>query len=487
MNAGSQVPDTIDPPVDAAVRWDMWLDRAKETAGRFSIRTKILGIVLALTTILGLGITWQVRSVMSLVIVGELENRGLSVVSDLAARTVDPILLNDTYAVFEVLDDTVTNHPDAAYAFILDADGSVVTHTFGPQGFPPGLADLAGHDGETGIGHFDFDSDQGRIHDFVAPILDGDIGVVRLGLSEERLSGVIRGITTQMLLTTFLVGLVGVGAASLLTWLLTRPVLDLVETTRRVGGGDLSARATHWADDEIGVLAESFNQMVADLESNRATIEENELARTRLLEKLINAQEEERKRIARELHDTVGQALSSLMVGIAVLSRLAGDEAVAKRGELDQFALETLDQVRQLGRDLRPSALDDLGLVVALDRYAAEFRMLYPNLTVDLHCDLSSRLSPTIETALYRVVQEGMTNAARHSGAGTVGVVVTQRDGVVQVIVDDDGAGFDPVAARKNGQSVGIHGMLERVELLGGRLDIESSDDGTSVFVEVPT
>ena len=474
-------------PLDARARFDRWLERIRKSAGGFSVRTKILGIVLALTTVLGLIVTWQVRTVMTGVLVNELDNRGQSVVSDLAARTSDPILLNDTYGVFELLDDTVRNHPDATYAFVLDSSGVVVAHTFGDEGFPVGLLEVNPSDNLAVGGHLRLDTDSGFVRDFQAPILEGRVGAVRLGLSEQRLSSVIAGITTQMLITTVFVGLAGVAAASLLTWLLTRPILDLVSTTREVGAGDLSARATHWADDEIGSLGVAFNRMVHDLEANRETIAVNEAARTRLLEQLINAQEEERKRLARELHDTVGQALSSLMVGMVVLTRSSTDEAVkAKREELQLLAEETLDQVRQMGRELRPSALDDLGLAAALDRYSQDFGILHPKVSVDLHIDLPSRLPTPTETNLYRIVQEGMTNAARHSSAANLSVVVTRRNGLVKAIIEDDGQGFDPVAARKKGQSVGIHGMQERAELIGGRMTIESGREGTTVFIEVP-
>lgn len=472
---------------DARARFDRWLDRTRRGAGGFSVRTKILGIVLALTTVLGLVVTWQVRTVMTGVLLNELDNRGQSVASDLAARTSDPILLNDTYGVFELLDDTVANHPDATYAFVLNPDGRVVAHTFGDAGFPTALLEINPSGDLAGSGYLRMETDEGLVHDFQAPILDGRLGAVRLGLSEDRLSGVITGITTQMLVTTVFVGLAGVAAASLLTWLLTRPILDLVRTTRDVGAGDLSARATHWADDEIGSLGVAFNRMLGDLEANRETIANNEAARTRLLEQLIDAQEEERKRIARELHDGVGQGLSSLMVGMAVLTKSSTDDAViAKREELQALAEETLDQVRQLGRELRPSALDDLGLAAALDRYAQDFEVLHPQLSVDLHVDLPDRLPSTAETNLYRIVQEGMTNAARHSSAGQLSVLVTRRNGLVKAIIEDNGEGFDPVAAQKKGQSVGIHGMQERAELIGGKMTIESGRDGTSVFVEVP-
>jgi signal transduction histidine kinase len=462
------------------------LERLWTLAGGVSVRTKILGIVLALTTVLGLGVTWQVRAVMAQVFIGELENRGQSVLSDLAGRSVDPILLNDTFGLYELLSATVANHPDALYAFVLNPSGQVLAHTFGEQGFPIALFDLNPAP-VSGSGHVRYASEAGRIHDFSTRMLDGRAGSVHLGLSERRLQSVVDTVTGQMLLTTLLVAMTGIAAAILLTNLLTQPIRDLVQATNQVGRGDLAARAPHRADDEIGALADAFNQMVADLDASQRAIAEKDAARTRLLEQLINAQEEERKRIARELHDSVGQALSSLMLGMKVLGQSDDPAAVRRRSEeLRGQAVETLEQVRLLSRQLRPSVLDDLGLAAALERYVDEFAQFYPHIAVDLHCDLAERLPPVAETSLYRIVQEAMTNAARHGQPSLVSVLVARRDGHVQAIIEDDGVGFDPEAARHARESVGLHGMSERAELLGGRLDIESGQDGTAVYVEVP-
>lgn len=459
--------------------------------GGVNVRTKILGMVLALTAILGLGITWQVRTVMERVFIGELESRGLSVVSDLAARSTDSILLNNTFAVYELLANTVANHPDALYAVVVDANGQVLAHTFGDAGFPTALlpkpTDVQALAGGVPRSNGIFQSNEGVVHEFVAPIFGGRAGLVRVGLSENRLKGIINAVTGQMLFTTLIVGMAGIAGAISLTWLLTRPILDLVEVTKRVRLGNLAVRAPHWADDEIGALADAFNDMVAALESSERAIAEKDAARTHLLEQLINAQEEERKRIARELHDGVGQALTSLMVGMKVVCRLDNvADMQAKSEELRVVATDTLEQVRLLSRQLRPSVLDDLGLAVALDHYCDEFRQLYTTMTVDLHCDLPNRLPPLVGITLYRIIQEAMTNAARHGGGTTVSVLVSERAGHVQAIVEDDGTGFDPIAERRAGQGVGIHGMIERAELVGGHLHMESGPKGTTVYAEIP-
>ncbi|MFV1962672.1 MAG: histidine kinase [Acidimicrobiia bacterium] len=480
--------DMIQPaPSERPVRFDVWLSNAKTAAGGFSVRTKILGIVLVLTTVLGLGITWQVRTAMNAVIKNELDSRGQTQALALAARIADPLSLNDGVLVSQILDDTLTQHPDTLYALITNADGDVVAHAFGEAGPFSDLLAIETAIGQQSAEHADITSEVGLLHTFAETIPNGEGSVARLALSEARLGRAIDGITLQLLVTTLFVGLVGVVAATLLTWLLTRPILDLVGTTRRVARGDLSARASVWAEDEIGSLADSFNRMVEELESNRATIAENERARTRLLKQLIGAQEDERKRIARELHDSIGQALSSIMLSASLIERSdAPQEQQSRANELRQLSAETLEHVRKMSRELRPSVLDDLGLAAALDRYAAEFRLRYPEIVADLHCDLPDRLSPVVETTLYRVVQEGMTNVARHSGARTLSVLVTQRNSTAQAIIEDDGNGFDPVQAARNGESVGIHGMVERVELLSGRLDIESNHNGTAVYVVIP-
>ncbi len=466
------------------------LERAWTSVGGVSIRTKIMGIVLILTIVLGLGVTWQVRTVMNNVFMAELDNRGKSVTSDLATRSIDIVLFNDNFALYRLLKETVSNHPDARYAFVEDADGQIVAHTFGDEGFPTALLAINENHGgvrSDSIKTIIFMSNEGVIHNFVAPVFDGKLGMIHLGLAESRLTNIINTVTGRMLLTTLVVAITGILAAILLTWLLTRPILHLVEATQEVGRGNLQTRARHWADDEIGDLADAFNQMVRDLGASQSEIAEKDAARGRLLEQLITAQEEERKRISRELHDGIGQALTSLIVGMKITYKLENaNDMQEKSEELCHFAADTLDQVRIISRQLRPSVLDDLGLSAALERFADEFTQLYPGVKVDLHATVNRRLQPAHEISLYRIIQEAMTNAGRHSNCRTISVLIQQRKHSVQAIVEDDGRGFDPVSARREGRSVGIHGMAERAELVGGSLGIESSSEGTTVYVETP-
>lgn len=457
---------------------DPWPDRFKAFAGRFSVRTKIIGIILMLTTILGLGITWQVRTAMSTLVESELTVRAETIASEVAVHVAAPLAERDIVSVASILDDAVASHPDAVFAVISRTDGVIVARASAEGGGTPGdtLDDVLARQVDQVAG----------LHT-VSVAIGPDAGSLTYGLTDTRLERTVNGVTLQLLLTTLFFGAIGVLAAILLTWLLTRPIVDLVRTTHKVSEGDLGARATVAAEDEIGALAEAFNSMVNELETSRTVVAETQQLRTRLLERLIDAQEEERKRIARELHDGVGQSLTSIMLAASLLERSETDnESNEYATRIREASADTLKQVRRLGRELRPSVLDDLGLTAALDRYVAEFRLRCPEITSEIHCHIPDRLPSAIETTLYRVVQEAMTNVARHSGARTVSVLIGLHMGNVRAIIEDNGNGFDPDLKRASGESVGIHGMIERVELLNGRLDIESSDHGTTIYAEVP-
>jgi signal transduction histidine kinase len=203
-----------------------------------------------------------------------------------------------------------------------------------------------------------------------------------------------------------------------------------------------------------------------------------EQARAALVGRLIGAQEEERRRIARELHDGVGQDLAGLVMGLEALERSPGTIEVA---ELKQLARSTAQQVRELIVDLRPRVLDDLGLGAGL-RWLAQER--HPNLHVELEVELDRQLPSPVETAVFRIVQEALTNVDRHALAAEARLRVQVADGEVRAVVEDNGQGFDP---RAEAGGFGIVGMRERAEQLGGRVQVVSdSTVGTRVEAVLP-
>jgi signal transduction histidine kinase len=205
--------------------------------------------------------------------------------------------------------------------------------------------------------------------------------------------------------------------------------------------------------------------------------------------KLVEGQEGERLRVARELHDEAGQLLSSLVLGLRRLENEADrpESVVSHARELKQIADTTQESLHRLASDLRPAALDHLGLVPALGQLAARFSKLGgPLIQLETLGFDEQRLSPATDIALYRIAQEALTNALRHSGARRVSLVVERRERTIVMLVEDDGLGFVPDEASRSGR-LGLPGIRERAEMLGGSLLVESSPGtGTTLVVEVP-
>jgi signal transduction histidine kinase len=465
-----------------------WFERRVAVLARVSLRAKIMGMALGLVVLLGLAATLEGRDLLDRSLSARMRDQALSVTHDVAARATDPILVNNLYALHTLLQDTRASHADVRYAFIVGPQGQVLAHTFG-EGFPEGL--LAANT-VAGDGHHRtvvLETDEGPVWDTAVPIFEGRAGVARVGLSTLGLRQTIAAATSQLVLTTLIVSSVGLSTAGLLTWLLTRPVLRLVAAARAVERGDYRQQVPKWADDEIGDLTDAFNAMTAALARGAEERREREHLRAQYVSGVIAAQEEERKRIARELHDSTSQALSSLLIGLRVLAdRLDEPEARQRAEDLRAIVAQTLDEVHALAVQLRPSVLDDLGLPAALERHIADCRRRYP-LAIDLAVSglASDRLPATVETALYRIVQEALTNVVRHADATTASVLVERRDGAVRLVIEDDGRGFDAGAINRGDGHLGLYSIRERAELLGGTLTIESAPgQGASLFVELP-
>jgi two-component system sensor histidine kinase UhpB len=203
---------------------------------------------------------------------------------------------------------------------------------------------------------------------------------------------------------------------------------------------------------------------------------------------VLSAQEEERKRIARELHDDTAQALTSLLVRLRLLERAADDDEVRQGlSELRGLTADTLDGVRRLAIALRPPVLDDLGLAPALRAHVEEFSRHWP-VQVTFSCGRLGWVPPDVELVLYRIVQEALSNVARHAGASRAEVKLSRRGRVLRLTVADNGSGFDVAVARGSREAgLGLFGMEERLALVGGVLTVESAaGKGTRVSAEVP-
>lgn len=272
-----------------------------------------------------------------------------------------------------------------------------------------------------------------------------------------------------------------------------RPLEALEGTARRVQQGELSARFEKLllGDPHTDRLAETFNSMLDRLEGNLRAIERYSEQLQARSGQVISAQEEERKRIARELHDETGQALTSLSLGLKMMQGVKRlSEAKAQAEELLELTHQAMDGVHRLAMELRPKTLDDLGLVPALRWYANEWARSL-NLAVDFQTQgIKDRLPPPVEIVLYRVIQEALTNVAKHASARRVRIRLEQAEGHILASVEDDGQGFDVRALLHSGdraRGLGLFGMQERMSLVGGSFAIESAPgQGTVVRVEAP-
>jgi PAS domain S-box-containing protein len=227
----------------------------------------------------------------------------------------------------------------------------------------------------------------------------------------------------------------------------------------------------------------------ASLRAEMTERERAERARTELLSRLVFAQEDERRRIAREMHDQFGEQLTALGLGIRGLKDSCGDDSrlVVQVAALEEVAQQLDQDVDHLVWELRPTALDDLGLRAALANYVQDWS-LRAGVRADLHTSgLSDRLTSEVETTLYRIAQEALNNIAKHARAENVDVILERRSDHVSLIIEDDGVGFEHGNASTPHQGFGLLGMQERAALVGATVQIESAaGEGTTIIVRMP-
>lgn len=448
-----------------------------------NVRWKIIGIALGVVGLFST--TTMLFLLLSLkpILSDELRGRALSLARDTATKSADLLLVNDLFSLHELLRETVAYNQDVRYVFILDPQGAVVVDTFGST-FPRNLLDANPLEGGKPFAWVPLRSNEGKLYDVAIPLFEGRLGTLRLGVSELRLRRQLAQIAWTLLLLTGVASLAGVGAAYLLTYILTRPVVALMKATFAVQEGDFSQQVPIFTSDEFGQLGKAFNAMTKKLETA-------EIQRRALMKRILSVQEEERARVARELHDQTGQSLSSLLIRLKGIETASSLEDVRHQTEeLRSLVAEALSDVRELAFLMHPSILDDLGLAAALKKDASTFLERF-RLNVDCHLAAieKERLPLDIEVTLYRIIHEALTNAARHAQAENVSILVQRREGVVLAIVEDDGKGFDLAAVQsvEVNRRFGLLSMEERAQLVGGRLTVESSiGRGTTVFVEIP-
>jgi len=297
-------------------------------------------------------------------------------------------------------------------------------------------------------------------------------------------------VAAEWRMLAFMTGALVVALA--VNWLLVsialRPIRDLERTATRVWSGDLETRVPRSviADAELAQVGGTLNFLLNALAEDRARV------RT-LAKEVVRTGDRERSRVGKELHDSIAQSLAAIRYQLIAIEREAGEagdgDLTAKIGAVRHSAGEVLEQIRLLSHTVHPQILDDLGLVPAL-RHLARTTTDGPAITVTVAPDAEAGLrgiSSDVAVALYRVAREAVANAIRHAGATTVRIDVGLDRGRAVMQVEDNGKGFDPAAAERDGRAMGLFTMRERVALLNGQVEIASRPDrGTTVQVRVP-
>lgn len=263
------------------------------------------------------------------------------------------------------------------------------------------------------------------------------------------------------------------------------PLDSLERVATAVRNGDFTARTEPWrfGDPQLLRFSDTFNQTLDELQRDREQLH-------LLANQVIQAQEDERQRISRELHDDTAQVLFAQLLRLTALKASSNDEVRRLAEELENMTVEAIESVRRLALELRPPALDDLGLREALGEAAQRYEDqtgIVPDYTID---GVKERLSPEVELVLYRVAQEALTNILKHAEPSRVNIWLTRSNDAVVLTVEDDGRGFDVDAARVRdgrGLGLGLFGMEERVQLVGGTLSIEQvRPHGTRLTARIP-
>jgi signal transduction histidine kinase len=458
-----------------------------------------MGIVILFVSLLGLIVIMETRSHMKHVLSEQLEKRGGAIASDVAARSTNLMLVGDTFSLFEIARGLSSHYEDVRYLLIFDKNGQLVVHSF-KEGIPNGLLDVRSIPADPLSNHtLTLKSEEGEIQDILVPIAEGKVGWLRLGMSEISLYRSIDQLSQLLLIRTIVISLFGLFGALIISHLVTKPIRDLATASQGIARGDYSQRVSTLGADEITNLGIAFNLMASSIERYTkerealvGELKDKEAVRQELLKKVISAQEDERKRISRELHDETSQSLTSLIIGLKLLSEL---DAPAKSPnmalELKDLASSTLQEVHRLAVELRPTVLDDMGLIPAVERFVNSFTRQY-NIDVDLHVQnkLKKRLPGEIEITLYRIIQEALTNVAKYAEAFNASILLELKHDYANLIIEDDGWGFDAdqtLESTLRDNHLGIAGMKERTALLRGEFTIESSPgQGTTVYVRIP-
>ncbi len=462
---------------------------------RLSLYAKINLIIVGTLLVLSLLMALLMRGATHELLERQVEHRGYEVASYIAALSVNDILLDNEYAVFERINKAKENNKDVRYILISSYTGKVIVHTL-RDGMPEGLSLTLP---ETQIDPYlvtKYSSNEGPIYDVLVPIENGNVGYVRVGMSGKGMLALLDAKMAEYSFMTVIICFIAMILASWLASVIIQPIRGLARAADEIKNNNYSVRAVYNTEDELGHLAIAFNDMAVSLkqqqEENNQLVDAlrvKELNRTVLLNKLFTAQEDERKRLSRELHDGAGQSITSILAYLRVLlSEITDTHQRSLLNSARDVIVGVLSELRQMAVDLRPPVLDDLGLIAAMEKYLKGWSERYA-IEIVFHGPQDFRVNDQVALALYRILQEGMTNIVRHARASKAEVTIQTDEQAVCLTIADDGCGFPALVLERALQTnrLGLYGMKERAELLNGTFQVEAAvGSGTKITITIP-
>jgi signal transduction histidine kinase len=424
---------------------------------------------------------------------GDLDASGREIANSISKPVSSSILLDDRFAVTEQIMYTQGHNDYIRYILVIRPDGKVFASTF-TSGLPQGLPAVR----PTDAGTITYTSNEGYIREITCPIDDGLVGYFRIGLTEKTMMQVMTRRFVEMIAFIFCICIAAAALATRYASNFLGPVRDMARAVRQIGKGNFDTKLPVETSDDIGHLARAFNHMTVSLhrknEENSHLVQElqaKEQMRLQLISQLFTAREDERRRISRELHDETSQSMVSILTYLRII--MDRTEDVTVKGfisDVRDLTKDTLEGLRHLAVNLHPPLLDDLGLVVAMEKYLDSFRRAQPDIHVTFTSDGDfSGLSRPASLLCYRMMQESLTNIVRHASATSAAITLYAVEGQLILSVADNGIGFTADTAEKArlDNHFGLVSMRERAGLLNGTFHITSKDGmGTTLTITLP-
>ena len=426
-----------------------------------------------------------------------LISSGQEIASSLAVTIGNDILLDDRFSLQERMSKTMDTNDQVRYIVVSYPNGEVMVSTF-IHDLPEGLPAVRLPNEKEGVDSMGFSSSEGRIREIMVPIDDGIIGYVRVGMTEKNMMAELKARCLQAIMAVFLICVVASILATRYAWGFLKPIRQLSFAVKQLDSGKYGIQVPVASQDEVGRLASTFNKMSTRLQKN---IEENtrlvqalqkkEKDRAWLISQLFTAREDEQRRISRELHDESSQSMASILTYLRVLhDRLDTDEQREMLFEIRELTAATLGGLRQLAVDLHPPLLEDLGLVVAIEKYLDPIKKMNPHMEIKLETMGNfNDLPKQVALMCYRTLQESVANILKHAQAKKIEIKLAVHGDRINLTVRDDGVGFDEQAARraKLNRHLGLVSMRERTELLNGTFSLDTSvGRGTEIAISLP-